>query len=86
MSNIVKLISLSIGSCICIISWFYTPLCKVLGKCILFFCCSKILLIFFFIFLHFSEPSLETQQAAGLIVDAEKCKLLLSSLHETSAR
>ena len=25
-----------------------------------------------------SEPTLETQQAAGLISDAEKCKLLLS--------
>lgn len=34
----------------------------------------------------FSEPTLETQQAAGLIGDAEKCKLLLSSLHETTAR
>ena len=36
--------------------------------------------------LHFSEPTLETQQAAGLISDADRCKLLLSSLHETSAR
>jgi len=33
-----------------------------------------------------NEPTLETQQAVGLISDAEKCKLLLSSLHETSAR
>ena len=36
--------------------------------------------------LHFSEPTLETQQATGLISDADRCKLLLSSLHETSAR
>ena len=34
----------------------------------------------------FSEPTIETQQAAGFIKDAEKCKLLLSSLHETTAR
>ena len=33
-----------------------------------------------------SEPTLETQQAAGLIGDAEKCKLLLPSLHDTTAR
>ena len=32
-----------------------------------------------FLFL-FSEPTLETQQAQGLINDAEKCKLLLSRL------
>ena len=34
----------------------------------------------------FSEPTIETQQATGFIKDAEKCKLLLSSLHETTAR
>merc|ERR1712013_733708 len=33
-----------------------------------------------------NEPTIETQQAAGFIKDAEKCKLLLSSLHETTAR
>ena len=33
-----------------------------------------------------AEPTIETQQAAGFITDAEKCKLLLSSLHETTAR
>merc|ERR1719483_58254 len=33
-----------------------------------------------------SEPTLESQQAEGFVKDAEKCKLLLSSLHETTAR
>lgn len=33
-----------------------------------------------------SEPCLEIQEADGFVKDAEKCKLLLSSLHEASAK
>ena len=35
-------------------------------------------LFHYYIFPLCSEPTLETQQAQGLINDAEKCKLLLS--------